>query len=106
MRIFKIIFHWKTPYPDDFLRTFLSFSEVALYALDVYYNQTYTNNFKRKQDQSNYYSDRNDNLPLFYQGYPSYYDPYVNTLRSYDRTSNLLDNIGKIPQWLSLAYNM
>ena len=90
----------------NFLRIFLSFSEVALYALDVYYNQTYTNNFKRKQDQSNYYSDRNDNLPLFYQGYPSYYDPYVNTLRSYDRTSNLLDNIGKIPQWLSLAYNM
>ena len=74
--------------------------------MDVYYNQTYTSgsSFNNRYDQFN--SDRHDSLPLFYQGYPSYYDAYQNTLRSYDERPSLLRSISKIPKWLQLAYEM
>ena len=72
----------------------LSFSilELALYALDVYYNQTYLNRIDNKND---YYVNGNG----------QYYDYYQQTYRSHEE-DGILKSIGKIPQWLTLAHEL
>jgi len=65
--------------------------EIALYALDVYYNQTYLGGqqFSKKKDEFN------DDLPYFYQEYPAYPDPFLGTYRSKSRPTDIL-------AWISL----
>jgi len=66
--------------------------EVALYALDVYYNQTYLG--------TSSYSQRFDNDPdSIYQDYPPYPDPFASTYRSNQSSSF---NLTKIVEWISL----
>ena len=60
-------------------------SELALYALDVYYNQTYGFGGSGNYGYNQYANKRVDidtTLPLLYQGYPKYRDPYIDTYRS------------------------
>ena len=80
----------------------LFIAEVALYALDVYYNNTYANTNNR-WDTKNGNSFTNSDLNC-----PScpYYDPYQQTYRNNKQESSLLYNIAKIPQWITLAYEM
>ncbi len=82
------------------------FPEIALYALDVYYNQTYGNGgggFKRNDDfggNNNGYPNA-DSLPLFYRDYPKYRDPFVDTYRSLaERRAGMA---GRVLKWISLA---
>ena len=69
----------------------ISLAEVALYALDVYYNQTYLNRNDNRNDQTNQEQQ--------------YYDYYQQTFRSFEGAGSWR-NIAKIPQWLALAYEM
>jgi len=64
--------------------------EIALYALDVYYNQTYLggNSFANKKDSYNNH---------LLQDHPSYRDPFLSTYRSDDS-----EHIQRILSWLSL----
>ena len=62
---------------------------MALYALDVYYNQTYLNRNDNRNDETNQEQQ--------------YYDYYQQTFRSFEGSWR---NIAKIPQWLALAYEM
>lgn len=80
-------------------------AEVALYALDVYYNNTFTGQrFGTRDDQNN-----PDDIYANYQ-YPAYYDAYQNTLkRGFDgpgKDFGSWKNLAKIPHWLNLAYEM
>merc|ERR1712117_369579 len=70
---------------------FIVLVEIALYALDVYYNQTYNKNF---------FSQRNDNNGphSIYEDYPPYPDPYISTFRSFSSSNNWL----KIVEWIAL----
>jgi len=78
--------------------------ELALYALDVYYNQTYLNN--RIDNRYDKYGSQNDpNYMLWEQVYPKYYDQYQQTFRG-RKDYGVWKNIAKIPQWLTLAYDM
>ena len=76
----------------------LLIAEVALYALDVYYNNTYANTNNR-WDTKNGNSFTNSDLNC-----PScpYYDPYQQTYRNNKQESSLLYNIAKIPQWITV----
>jgi len=66
--------------------------EVALYALDVYYNQTYLG--------TSSYAQRFDNDPdSIYQDYPPYPDPFASTYRS---NQSWDFNLTKIVEWISL----
>lgn len=66
--------------------------EIALYALDVYYNQTYLGNqFYKKSDTTG--------EGAYYSEYPSYTDPYLETYRSNDNNNF---SMGKIVGWISL----
>ena len=73
-------------------------AELALYALDVYYNQTYLNRIDNKQDNYGYNQ-------LNQQAYPQYYDYYQQTFRSAHQDS-WWQNLVKVPQWIALAYEM
>ena len=66
-------------------------TELALYALDVYYNQTYLNRIDNKNDH--------------YNQNQQYYDYYQQTFRSQE-DHGFLKHIGKIPEWLTLAYEL
>merc|ERR1712047_76635 len=77
--------------------------ELALYALDVYYNQTYLNN--RIDNRYDKYGSENPNYMLWEQVYPKYYDQYQQTFRG-RKDYGVWKNIAKIPQWLTLAYDM
>ena len=94
----KVFFH-------DFnskINWFFYFAELALYALDVYYNQTYltSNRIDNRYDK---YED--PNYLLWEQVYPKYYDKYQETFRG-RKDYGVWKNIAKIPQWLTLAYDM
>lgn len=66
--------------------------EIALYALDVYYNQTYLGNqFYKKSDTTG--------DGAYYSEYPAYPDPYLQTFRS---NNNNNFSMGKIVAWISL----
>jgi len=74
-------------------------TEIVLFALDVYYNNTYTSysNFSQRYDNG---GDSNS----AYQDYPPYPDPYISTYRSYSSW-----NFSKILEWISLmndSYDM
>jgi len=69
--------------------------EVALYALDVYYNQTYLNRNDNRNDGGQFPTNQEQ----------QYYDYYQQTFRSFEGGSSWR-NIAKIPQWLALAYEM
>jgi len=78
---------------------FIVLVELALFFLDVYYNQTNFNFFQRTGND-----DEDPNS--IYTDYPPYPDPFISTYRSY-QSSNL--NISKIVEWISLlndSYNM
>ena len=78
-----------------------------MYALDVYYNQTYGTGGNRNDDFSNNFNSgaRVDDfaaaLPLFYRDYPRYRDPYIDTYRSLERGAGTID---RILRWISLAH--
>ena len=82
------------------------FPELALYALDVYYNQTY--GFGGSSGNYGYansnayaqYSRKDDNLALLYQDYPKYKDPFAATFRGFGANAYTYD---KIIQWIALA---
>lgn len=78
--------------------------ELALYALDVYYNQTYVNRIDNRGDQYNHNSQYANQL--YTQTYPQYYDYYQQTFRGLNSQQNWWQNLAKIPQWLALAYEM
>lgn len=73
----------------QFISIFLS--ELALYALDVYYNQTYgfgsNSGGYSSNNNYNYANKKSDNsdstLPLLYKGYPKYKDPFLDTYRAF-----------------------
>jgi len=78
---------------------FIVLLEIVLFALDVYYNNTYTSysNFSQRYDNG---GDSNS----AYQDYPPYPDPYISTYRSYSSW-----NFSKILEWISLmndSYDM
>ena len=75
---------------------------MALYALDVYYNQTYLNS---NRIDNRYDKNENPNYLLWEQVYPQYYDKYQDTFRG-RKDYGVWKNIAKIPQWLTLAYDM
>ena len=66
---------------------------MALYALDVYYNQTYLNRNHNRND-GGFQTNQEQ----------QYYDYYQQTFRGFEGGS--WRNIAKIPQWLALAYEM
>jgi len=68
--------------------------EIALYALDVYYNQTYlqTSSFSR--------FDSFDDTNGIYSDYPPYPDPFGSTYRS--RKDDF--SVGKVLEWISLLH--
>lgn len=70
---------------------FIVLVELALYALDVYYNQTFNSGYN--------FSQRNDGKDpnSIYTDYPPYPDPYLETYRSYSTW-----NMTKILEWLAL----
>lgn len=77
--------------------------ELALYALDVYYTQTYSggSGYNRiDSDQQQYQYD--PNVPLLYQDYPKYRDPYTDTYRNLKSGSSI--GIDKILEYIHLAY--
>lgn len=82
------------------------FSELALYALDVYYNQTYgtsTQFFSKIDDDYAYgYANQNGNSNSYYGEFPPYYDPFTGTYRSFDPKWKNLD---KVIEWLDTAYS-
>merc|ERR1711981_1058386 len=70
--------------------------EIALYALDVYYNQTYI------QGSGLAYSKKDTNIPDeqgFYAEYPPYYDPFQTTYRAFNQWDF---NMAKILSWMAL----
>jgi len=78
---------------------FIVLLEIVLFALDVYYNNTYTSysNFSQRYDNG---GDPN----AAYQDYPPYPDPYISTYRSYSSW-----DFSKILEWISLmndSYDM
>lgn len=84
--------------------------ELALYALDVYYTQTYSGGGGGGYGSGYAYNkiDKDDNynyangVPLMYQDFPKYYDPFADTYRSLKSGSSL--GIDKILEYIHLAY--
>ena len=83
------------------IKLFFFIAEVALYALDVYYNNTYANTNRWDTKNGNSFTNSDLNCPSC-----PYYDPYQQTYRNNKQESSLLYNIAKIPQWITLAYEM
>ena len=82
------------------------FTELALYALDVYnQQQIFSHSYSSKIDKewvgnqyANYYSSASNKLA--YPEYPPYYDYYQGTFRSFSREWKDLD---KIIMWIQIA---
>ena len=79
---------------SPYTNLFFFVPELALYALDVYYNQTYLNRIDNRNEQQ---VDPN--------AYANYYDYYQQTYRGLQDPA-WWQNLAKIPQWIALAYEM
>lgn len=75
--------------------------EIALYALDVYYNKTYGFGGSSSSYGSSGYQRRKDETfnSEIYQEYPKYQDPFASTYRSLASTTRL----DKILEWIALG---
>ena len=87
-----------------FYRTFV-FPELALYALDVYNQQTATSSYSSSHSsysqRFDHFGGTNTNANPYAQ-YPQYYDHFKGTYRNFDPEWR---DIGKIVEWLQIAYN-
>ena len=111
----------------------LFISEVAMFALDVYYNQTYgLGGAGSRHDSNNHSGSGSGNsgsgqgnsygsgtgggtdrltltaaaLPLLFKPYPKYRDPFIDTYRSMGAATAARRSItaDRILQWISLAH--
>eukprot|EP00094_Tigriopus_californicus_P003541 TCALIF_03406-PA protein Name:"Protein of unknown function" AED:0.06 eAED:0.06 QI:8/1/0.33/1/1/0.66/3/0/193 len=72
--------------------------EIALYALDVYYNRTY--GFGGSSSSSGYHRRKDETFNSeIYQEYPKYQDPFASTYRSLASNTRL----DKILEWIALG---
>ena len=90
---------------------YLDFSELALYALDVYYNQTYGSSSTSFDKSDTVDSNSGDNIYSnlyastaqannIYGNYPPYYDSFHG---SYRKFSNKWKNLDRILDWIQIA---
>ena len=89
----------------------LTFSELALYALDVYYNQTYVGSATSFDKSDNVDNNSGENIYSnlyppntqannIYGDYPPYYDYFHGTYRKF---SSKWKNLDRILEWIQIA---
>ena len=93
------------------LNASLTFSELALYALDVYYNQTYVGSQTSFDKSDNVDNNSGENIYSnlyppntqannIYGDYPPYYDYFHGTYRKF---SSKWKNLDRILEWIQIA---